>query len=48
VALPNVDVLIGMDVLADCLLVLDGPGKQFILAFLEEECSLSLQLSDGG
>jgi hypothetical protein len=27
------DVLIGIDVLRECLLVLDGPGQQFILAF---------------
>jgi hypothetical protein len=27
------DVLIGMDVLRECLLVLDGPGQQFILGF---------------
>ncbi len=32
VALP-VDALIGMDVLGECLFVLDGPGKQFILGF---------------
>jgi hypothetical protein len=30
--LPGVDVLIGRDVLDECLLVSDGPGKQFILA----------------
>jgi hypothetical protein len=29
----SVDVLIGLDVLRQCLLVLDGPGQQFILAF---------------
>jgi hypothetical protein len=27
------DALIGMDVLRECLLVLDGPGQQFILGF---------------
>jgi hypothetical protein len=27
------DALIGLDVLRECLLVLDGPGQQFILAF---------------
>jgi hypothetical protein len=27
------DVLIGLDVLRECLLVLDGPGEQFILGF---------------
>jgi hypothetical protein len=32
VALPF-EVLIGLDVLRECLLVLDGPGSQFILAF---------------
>ena len=31
--LPNIDALIGMDVLRQCLLVLDGPGQQFILGF---------------
>ncbi len=30
-ALP-VDALIGLNVLRDCLLILDGPGKQFILS----------------
>lgn len=30
-ALPNIDALIGMDVLRDSLLVLDGPGQRFIL-----------------
>ena len=33
VALPNIDALLGMDVLRQCLLVLDGPGQQFILGF---------------
>jgi hypothetical protein len=32
-ALPNIDALIGMDVLRQCLLVLDGPGQQFLLGF---------------
>lgn len=32
VALPF-DVLIGMDVLRECLLMLDGPGKVFLLGF---------------
>jgi hypothetical protein len=27
------DALIGLDVLRECLLVLDGPGRRFILAF---------------
>lgn len=31
--LPNVEVLIGLDVLRKCLLVSDGPGGQFTLAF---------------
>jgi predicted aspartyl protease len=31
VSLPNIEALIGMNVLRECLLVLDGPGKQFIL-----------------
>jgi hypothetical protein len=31
VPLPNVDVLIGLDVLRQCLFVLNGPGDQFIL-----------------
>lgn len=33
VALGNIDMLIGLDVLQDGLLVYDGPGKQFTLAF---------------
>ncbi len=32
-ALPTFEALIGMDVLAQCLLILDGPGQQFTLAF---------------
>jgi hypothetical protein len=32
-ALPNIDVLIGRDILNDCLFILDGPGRQFTLAF---------------
>jgi hypothetical protein len=32
-ALPNIDALIGRDILNDCLFILDGPGKQFTLAF---------------
>jgi hypothetical protein len=32
-SLPNIEALIGMDVLRQCLLILDGPGKQFILGF---------------
>ncbi len=31
--LNNFDALIGLDVLAECLLIYDGPGKQFTLAF---------------
>lgn len=31
--LPNIEALIGMDVLRQCLLVMDGPGQQCILAF---------------
>jgi Aspartyl protease len=31
--LPGIDVLIGMDLLSDCLLIVDGPGRQFTLAF---------------
>jgi hypothetical protein len=31
--LPNIDTLIGMDLLHECLLVLDGPGQQFLLGF---------------
>jgi hypothetical protein len=31
--LPNIDVLIGLDILSECLVVLDGPGRQFTLAF---------------
>lgn len=33
VPLPNLDALIGMDVLRQCLFVMDGPGQQFILGF---------------
>lgn len=32
-ALPNLEVLIGLDVLRRCLLVSDGPGLHFTLAF---------------
>jgi hypothetical protein len=32
-ALPNIDALIGRDILNDCLFILDGPGQQFTLAF---------------
>jgi hypothetical protein len=28
----NIDAVIGLDVLSDCLLIFDGPGKQFTLA----------------
>jgi hypothetical protein len=31
--IPGVQVLIGMDVLLDCRLVVDGPGRQFLLEF---------------
>lgn len=33
ILLPDIDVLIGMDILRECLFVLDGPGGQFTLAF---------------
>ncbi len=33
VALPNIEVLIGRDILAECLFLLDGPGAQFLLGF---------------
>jgi len=32
-AIPNIDVLIGMDVLLGCKLLLDGPARQFTLEF---------------
>jgi hypothetical protein len=32
-ALPNVDVLIGLDVLLGCRMTLDGPARQFTLDF---------------
>jgi hypothetical protein len=32
-ALPDTDVLIGLDVLLDCKLLLDGPARQFTLEF---------------
>lgn len=31
--IPGVEVLIGMDILLDCRLLLDGPGRQFTLDF---------------
>lgn len=31
--IPDVDVLIGLDVLLDCRLLLDGPARQFTLEF---------------
>jgi aspartyl protease len=31
--LPDVDALIGMDVVRQCLIVIDGPGKQFLVSF---------------
>jgi hypothetical protein len=31
--IPDVEVLIGLDILLDCRLVLDGPGRQFTLDF---------------
>jgi hypothetical protein len=31
--IPDVEVLIGLDILLDCRLFLDGPGKQFTLDF---------------
>jgi hypothetical protein len=33
VPLPNLDALVGRDVLNECLFQLDGPGGQFLLAF---------------
>jgi hypothetical protein len=33
VPLSNIDALIGLDVLGQCLLVVDGPGQRFTLAF---------------
>jgi hypothetical protein len=32
-ALPNIEVLIGQDVLAECLFLLDGPRGHFLLGF---------------
>jgi hypothetical protein len=32
-ALPDVDVLVGLDVLLQCKLLLDGPGREFTLEF---------------
>jgi hypothetical protein len=29
----NCEALIGMDILAECLLILDGPGRQFTIGF---------------
>ena len=31
--LPNVDVLIGMDILSECVTLIDGPARQFTLSF---------------
>ncbi len=31
--IPGVEVLIGLDILLDCRLLLDGPGRQFTLEF---------------
>ncbi len=31
--LPDADVLVGLDLLLDCKLVLDGPGRWFTLEF---------------
>jgi hypothetical protein len=31
--IPGVEVLIGLDILLDCILLLDGPGRQFTLEF---------------
>lgn len=31
--IPNVDVLIGLDILLDCRLLVDGPGRQFTIDF---------------
>jgi hypothetical protein len=31
--LKNLEALIGMNVLRECLLLLDGPGQHFILGF---------------
>ena len=31
--IPDVEVLIGLDILLDCRLLLDGPGRQFTLEF---------------
>src|SRR5262245_34146259 len=33
VTLPDCEVLLGQDVLKQCLLIADGPGQQFTLAF---------------
>jgi hypothetical protein len=30
--IPSVDVIVGLDVLRECLLIFDGPGQRFILA----------------
>jgi hypothetical protein len=30
---PGIDALIGMDLLSECLLILDGPGGRFTIAF---------------
>jgi len=31
--IPNIDVLLGMDVLLQCRLLIDGPARQFTLMF---------------
>jgi hypothetical protein len=33
IAIPGIDMLIGLDLLLDCKLTVDGPGRQFTLEF---------------
>jgi hypothetical protein len=33
VPLPNLDVLVGLDIIKQCLLIIDGPGDRFTLSF---------------
>jgi hypothetical protein len=32
-ALPDLDVLVGMDIMSTCVVLIDGPARQFTLSF---------------
>ena len=46
--IPDIEVLIGMDVLNDCLLIFDGPKKEFTLAEVQSLGPGSIVELDGG